>query len=512
MSGSLSSPAQTPSIQFTQVPAATTGFQVPGDYFEVVPGYGRQGVMPFPARNLIIAQMTGAGTGSQWTLYQNIVDPTVLRTLAGPGSQADRIVTAYLKVPSTIPLDVILTGHSLSSTQAFWTRTFTTPVTAPGTYAVNICGTRVTFNCLAGDSAEAQAGDLQSAINGNELLPVGASVTSVGGSWIVSCGDKTFGAESNAYVFLENPLPGDVLPAGMTAGGWTQTVQGAGNPTFAQAQALMQGWWTDVLIPWSDSANLLAWEAEAERRYGAMVGKDVRGWYGFSGTLSQALASAAGVNGKFCVQAGADGWQTEPYVVAAVLMAQVSASLLADPSQQLKGIELPGVVGPVYANRWNDWTTQQPLLAGGVSTFTIDHVGTVYIQKVVMTYSTSPSGAPDMSWHEVMDPAVNTRIRYDWTEYDKAVWGRAKLDADGSAAAQANNGICTPQRKKASWATRYKLYADLGWVTTANTDLADTLFWIDPNNQNRLNAKIYFTRIGNNEINAGQFIYEVGAY
>jgi phage tail sheath gpL-like len=495
-------------ITFTEIPSAPN-FQVPGDYIEIKAGYNNVGLLPFPARNLIIGQMTSAGTATALTIYPNVTDALTVRGLGGPGSQLDRLATLHLPANKSVPTDIIAVADANSAAKAAWTRTFTGPATNNGTYAENICGTRVTFGQLNGDAATVSAGEYAAAINAIPTLPITATVGTGGSASVVTITAKNGGLEANAFSFVVNPLPGDVTTAG-TSSTLVQTVQGATNPNVSTVIAVLAQWYTDALLPWSDTANLVAAGAESERRYNAMVRRDLRWHYGFNGTLSQSLANALGANARFLYQTPFNGPGSEPSCIAAVAMAVASVSLLNDPSQQPRGKALPGVVGPTYANAWQDDTDQNALLTGGSSVFTVDHVGGITMLRYVSTYTENAQGNLDVAWHDIMDAAVATRIRYDWRTYRDEIWGGAKLANNGDIAAQLNTGVCTPQRMTATWATRCNLYASLGWIIDVANQVKRAVIVRDPADPNRLNEQLYYTRIGNLMIDAGQMIFNVG--
>jgi phage tail sheath gpL-like len=503
----MSGPTQ-PTITFTEIPSAPN-LQVPGDYIEIKAGYNTEGILPFPARNLIIGQMTASGSAAPLTIYPNITDPLTARGLAGSGSMADRIATAHLLANQGVPVDMILVVDAVGSAKAAWTRTFVGAPTNNGTYAENICGTRITYGVLNGDSAATQATDYAAAINAIPTLPITATVGTGGSSNIVTMTARNGGLAGNDFSFVQNPLPGDVTPPG-TAGTLVATVVGATNPNVSTVIAVMAKWYTDVLLPWNDTANLLAASAEAERRFNAMVRQGMRWHYGYNGSLSQSLANAIGANARFLFQTPFNAPMSEPYCIAASMMGIESVKALNDPSQQLKGTVLPGVLGPVYANAWQDEPEQNALVSGGCSIFRVNHAGGISALRYVSTYTENAQGALDEAWHDIMEVSVAIRIRYDWQTYRDEIWGGAKLANDGDLAAQLNTGVCTPRRMKSSWATRCNAYAAAGWIIDVPNQIKRAVIVRDPNDPNRLNEQLYYTRIGNLMIDAGQMIFNVG--
>ena len=80
MSGTLA-----PVIAFNEIPYV---WEVPGEYVEVVPNYQNVGALPWPARDLIIAQKLPSGTATAAVAYP-VTRPQDATALFGAGSQAE---------------------------------------------------------------------------------------------------------------------------------------------------------------------------------------------------------------------------------------------------------------------------------------------------------------------------------------------------------------------------------------------------------------------------------------
>jgi phage tail sheath gpL-like len=504
MSGSQSNTNAPPTIDFSEIPA---NWQVPGSNIEVKAGYGSLGLLPFPARILVIGQLGPGSTAAAGVIITNVTSALSVRGLVGPGSMLDRMLTLLLPVSGDVPVDVLPIADANSSTAAQWAilASGTVSSASGGTLAFNVAGTRVTQGCLPGDTAATDATELAASINANPLLPVTAVWT--GPTGLVTVTAKNKGLAGNDILIVPNPLPGDTTPPGLTVT-VTQTVQGATNPALSGLlTAFSNAWYTDIVMPWQDSANVASALAESERRFLAMIRKDVRIHYGITGTYSQQLSAAANANGRFLYASPMYLPQTEPYVIAAVAAGICASQLTNDPSLQLDQIAMPGVVGPMPANLPDD-NEKQMLLVGGCSVFRVERNGTVTMERYVSTYTTNAQGMADTAWHDVMEQAVASRIRYDWRVYFRTLYPANKLAPDGSLAAQ-NANVVTPKRAAASWAARLTFYARLGWVVNeaADAQTSSSTFQIDPNDPNTLQYQLYYTRIGNLIDDAGQLIF-----
>ncbi len=502
MSQSVSTAGAIVSIPFTQIPAP---WDVPGSRVEVAPSYQQVGVLPMPVRALIIGQMIPAGTAVAGVLYQNIVTAAQGTALGGAGSIIDGMVTAHLATNTSVPLDIICVADAVGAAKATWEATFGGPATAAGTVAINIAGQRVTIGTMNGDTATTAATEFAAAVNAMPGLPVIANAFAN----VVEFISKNGGLAGNDISFVVNPAPGDVLPPGLTVA-IAPGVVGATNPSIAAALALVDTtWYCDIAAPWQDVPNVSAMAAEATRRYNAMVRLDARMHVPQTGTLSQQIAAAAAVNAPFVYQSPMTAPGSPPWTIAAAVAGVCAQRLNTDPSLQMNEIALPGIVGPLAANVPDD-AEKEMLLVGGCSVFRVAANGTVTMQRYVSTYRTNAQGVADPAWFDVMEQAVSSRIRYDWQTYRQLIYPSNKLAPDGSLAAASDSTVCTPVRLRGSWTARMMSYARAGWIVNEVADAARSVFEIDPNDPNRAIYQIYYTRIGNLFVDAGQLLFNVG--
>lgn len=502
MSESTSTAGGIVTIPFQQIPAS---WDVPGSKLEILPSYQKVGVLPMPARVLIIGQMTPAGSAAALTVIPNVTTALAGRGYGGSGSIIDGMVTAHLLANQTVPLDIICVADAGGSANAVWTITFGGPSTGNGTPAQEIAGQRVSIGTLNGDSATTSATEFAAAISAIPTLPV----TATAAAGVVTVTAKNAGLAANDISFVTNPAPGDALPPGMTIV-VAQTVQGATNPDVTAALNLVDTtWYTDIILPWQDATNIAEASAEAERRFNAMVRLDCRVHVPFTGTMSQQLTKASVANARFVYSSPLTQPGSPPWAIAASAGGVCAQQLTNDPSRQLDEIALPGIVGPQSANV-PDEDEQQMLLTGGCSVFRVAPDGTVAMKRYVSTYTTNAQGIADPAWFDVMEQAVSSRIRYDWQTYFRLIYPNMKLAPDGGLAAAADSSICTPLRAKGSWTSRMQVYGQKGWVVDTVNQAKASVFEIDPNDPSRLNYQIPYTRIGNLIVDAGQLLFNVG--
>lgn len=491
-----------PNIVFNEIP---TPYYRPADLIEVRPTFGNVGILPFPARNLIIGGMLSTGTATAGVIQQNIILPAQLTALFGAGSQAEAMGIAFLATAGiNIPLDVIGVSDAGGGAKAVYTVTFGGTWTGNGTTALAVAGVRYATGTLSTDTPTTTATEWAAQVNANPQAPVVATAATS----VVTLTAKHAGLTGNDISIVVSPAQGDALVAGMTCV-IAQTVQGATNPSIAAAITAINGlWYTDIAIAWQDIPNLTSLAAELARRYNAMVHLDARGWTFLTGTYSQQLAVPPSVNSQFIFAPGSTAPGSPPWTLTGSLMGVASQSLLQDPSLQLGDLALPGMVGPQRANLPND-AEQELMLAGKVSTLNVLRDGTVTIQRVVSTYETNSAGVTDITtWFDIMETSVATAIRYDWKQYLKSTYPQNKLAPDGSIAAERNTNVLTPSKAKGSWAARMLVYAQAGWIDNETADAKAAMFKIDPTDRNRLDYQVQYTRIGNKMVTAGVLMFQ----
>lgn len=481
--------------------------QRPGEYVEISPNYSNLGILPFPTRALILAQKIAAGTAAIGTIY-NITRKLDATALFGAGSQAETMAWAFLAANRTIPLDVIAVadaGGAVAATGAF---AITAPATGNGTPAVSIGGRRYFVGTVAADTAPTTAAEFVAAINADPQAVVVAVQGAGGAANLVNLTAKNVGAEGNNIDLFVSPAFGDILPLGMTIS-ITPMASGATNPTIAAAlTAIGNLWYSDIAMPWQDSTNLGLLAAELGRRFNAMVMRDGVGYVCFTGTYSQQIAKIAAANSKFLFSIPVTNPPTVPWAWAASLMGVASGKLNDDPSRQLRGLVLPGIVGPRPPDRRTDIEEELLLEAGG-TTFHITRTGAVVLQRVVSLYLVNDAGVNDPAYHDIMEIKVATRIRHDWHGYFALMYPSNKLADDGSLAAQYDTTVVTPGRAKGSYTARMQLWGQLGWVEDTVNQARNSTFVRDVSDRNRLNSRMLYTRVGNMMVLAAQLQFNV---
>ncbi len=499
----LNNTALTPQITFNEIPY---NWKVPGEYMEVAQAVNANAIMDFPARGLVMGQMYATGTATPGQAYQ-LLTKDQANGLFGAGSQAALMAAAWLAVNPYTACDVMGIADDATGTAAAGAVAIAGTATAPGTMALYFGGVRVATGVAIGDTAAVVAANLYAQLQlqgqpGYPYLPCLVPAYTAGQSSVtLTCGHK--GTLGNDIDIRLNAQQGDAVPAGLTVT-ITPMAGGATDPA-ANVQAALDGitttWYTDVVFAWVDATNLGAFNQWLTPRYGAMEKLDAQGYVGFDGTYGIALAFEP--NCKFITDLPVQNPLTPVWISGALMAGACCYSTAQNPSLQMKGVVLTGMVAPAHADRFEQ-PERQALLLAGHSTFTVDADGNCLLQRVTTTYRTDANGILNGAYFDLSATKTPTRVRYDWNAYCSQMWPRNALAPDGSIAADYLENCATPSRLKASWVARATLYERKGWLQNTAALAPQSSFTIDPNDDNRVNAAQPIKIMGNLYVLAGQ--------
>lgn len=488
-----------PVITFDQIPS---NWRVPGTYLEVRPDYSNAGLAEYPTRVLLVVQKLTAGSAAVDRTYR-ITRVSDAIGLFGQGSVGHHMAEAFLLANPTTELHALSLADDGAGVQATRTVTITGTPTLAGVAALYVAGRRVTANVTSASTPTTVAAALVAAITADPDMPVTAANT----AGVITLTARHRGEVGNEIDVRLNLRVDDATPAGLTfviANG----TAGATNPVLSAALSVVASeWFTDIVVPWTDTTNVGLLTTELARRYNAMARLDMHGWVGFRGTFSALSTRGALLNSPYLTAIGANTAPQPGYVWAAALAGVASFHLANDPARQLRSLVLPGILAPAQAARFID-SERDLLLRDGISTFTVTVDGSVVLERVITTYQTTSLGAPDTAWLDAMVPKTLTRIRWDWGIHMALNWPRAKLAMDNDLAAEYAADVATPRRLHASWAGRCKLYARQGWIENVDATVAESVFQINGSDRNRVDAIQKLQLIGNLMVLAGALEFQ----
>lgn len=489
-----------PDITFNEIPY---DWLKPGAFVEVRPNYDRVGLLPFPARALLMVQKLATGSADVATLYR-ITSPEQGTPLFGAGSIGEAMVRSFKRANKTSDVYAIALADAGAGAAAAGTFTFTGPATAAGTVALTVGDQRVLVAVAANDTATQIATAAAAALT----AATGLAVTAAAVDEVVTVTARHKGVVGNAIHLAVNSRIDDVMPAGVTCAVVAMT-GGATNPDVGTLlDAVATEWFTDIVVPWDDATSLAALAADLAARYQAMGKKDAHAYVGGRGTFGQLTTLGGLTNSPHLSIIGAKNSPSPPWAWAAALAGVATFQLANDPARQLRGLALPGIGAPQVADRFTD-DEQDLALKGGISTFNVLADGTVTIDRVVTTYKLSSLNVPDRAWLDVMVPKTMTRIRWDWASYVSTTYPRHKLADDDAVAAHNSDAVVTPRRMHGSWAARCKEYERAGWIEGAKETVAQSSFVRDADDRSRLNANQQVRIIGNLMVLAAALEFQV---
>jgi phage tail sheath gpL-like len=492
-------------IVFNEIPSP---WLVPGNYVEIRPNYTNMGIAAFPTMVLLVGQMlTGApaAPGVPVPLFS----AAQAAGMFGAGSVAARMAAAFLLANPTTPVDIVGLLDSTGAVKATGGIPFGSGTASfAGQVPLYICGTRIAVPVAQSDVNTVVATNTAALINSMPNLPVVASIVGGTPSAVVLTA-KNGGVVGNAIDVRVDYLPSDSIAQGISIASVTPMSGGIGTPSISTLiSSIASVWYTDIVLPWTDTTTLSALTAELTRRYGAMGRMDMHAHVGVAGSYGAVTAISDALNSQWLTMWPVRNPLDEPWVWAATAAGVSIAQLAIDPSRQLRGLALPGLHAPAPDDRWIE-SEHELLLSQGLSTWNVLADGTVVIERVVTTYQTTSLGVADRSWLDIMVPKTMTRIRYDWRTYNSLTYPRNKLADDGSIAAEYDDTIATPRRMSGAWAGRCTLYARAGWIENTDQTIPASLFVRDTTDRNRLNERLEVQIIGNLMIQAAALEFDV---
>jgi phage tail sheath gpL-like len=483
--------------------------RVPGNYAEVRPTTKNVGVLEWPTRVLLIGPAGVSGGVAAANTPVRITRDDHGAAYFGTGSALSEMAAAFRAANTDSELWAMSLADASGATAATATIALGgTGVTVASRAFFYIGGRRVSVTVKPGDTAATVATALIAAITADPLMAATASlVTNQTTQVLLTCKEK--GAHGNGLdVRVADANPDELLPAGVTAV-VTAMAGGTGVPDITTAFArIASDWYTDLVLPWTDSATLGALTAELATRYTATGRKDCHGWLATRATLGQATALGLTLNSPFVTVMPFRGSSpSSPWQWAASMAGVGVFQLGNDPARQLRGLALPGILPPLPADRFSP-TEQELLLKNGHSTHDVLSDGTVVLQRVITTYQRSNLNVANKAWLDVMVPKTMSRIRYDWRSYVALTYPRNKLADDGSPAAEYDDDVATPRRLHNSWASRLTLYSRRGWVDNGSASAKAALFQRNGSDRNRVDSRQPVTIIGNLMILASAMEFE----
>ena len=411
---------------------------------------------------LIFAQMLASGTAVPNVAVLMPPSQDNLRTLLGAGSMGALLAARYkaqdpFGTVYLVPLQD--DGASVAATLPF---TVAGTVAAAGVVPLYIAGFNVPVSAPANQIAAASAAAIVAAINALVDLPVTAAA--VGAVVTLTAKNKGLaGNDIDVRLAYYGASAGEAVPAGMTitgilVGTGTQLAGGAQNPSLTLALANLPAQPFDFyVLPYTDALTLTAWQAfmnDTTGRWSWVQMLYGGAFAGYRATLAGATAFGLTRNDPAIGFLAFYDAPEPAWLWAADLAGNCAASLRSDPAIPLQELVL-GVMPPPLQNRFDAIGERNTLLYSGMSTYEVDQSGTVSIDRMITSYQTTPSGAPDTSYLDVETRYTLAGLIREMRTYLQTTYARKKLVADGSNIPGGSNMVTSQTVLASAWAKYY---------------------------------------------------------
>jgi phage tail sheath gpL-like len=464
-------------ITFNEIPA---NLRVPGVRVEVDPSGAVRGLAGYPVKVLVLGQKLSTGSATAAVPVQ-VFDAAQAVGLFGQHSQLTRMFEALKRADPWTPTYAIPLADLTGGVQATGTITIGGTPTQAGTLSLMIGGRRIRVAVAAAEAVATTATAIAAAITAAETMPV----TATAALGVVTLTARHKGENGNTIDVRANYWAGEATPPGMTVAIAAMS-GGTGNPDIAGAIAAMSAeWWTDVITPWTDSANMTALETELSTRWQAMTDLPCHAWTALSATLANAITWANSRNSQFVSTLAFKASPTPAEEWAAAYGILCARDLGADPARPMTDVALPGILAPAIADRFTA-TERNSALFDGLATWVADAAGTVTLERVTTNYQLNASGAADPAWLDVTTPKTAARIRYELKIYVARNHSRHKIADDGTRFAAGQN-VSTPSSIKGTVAACYMALEQAGLLENVTTALEGTLVERDAAEPTRVN-------------------------
>ncbi len=456
--------------------------RVPGAFIEIDSTRAARGVAPLPHRILLIGQRAAASPTLALT-------PVLITRLDdgifafGRGSMLGMMAAALRFANPSSECWAVALDDLGAGTAATGSLTVTAVPAAPGTINLYVAGARLRIGYAGAATPTTVAAAIAAAINAALDLPVTALVDGGNPAKVnLTCRWK---GETGNDIDLRLDYRADER-SGVTV----QLVAfagGAGNPDVgAILPAWGDRWFTEIVSPYTDLANLNALSTELERRYGPMVMQDGVVFAAKTGTVGALSAFGAARNGRLETILGVKGSPTPSWIWAATVAGIAAFHLAIDPARPLQYLTLPGVLPPSIRDQF---TLQERdlLLHDGIATWRVDEAGLVQIERLITSYQRSQAGAEDTAFLDIETVATLAFVRFAERTRILAKFPRFKL-ADDSFTVRPGQAIVRPRDIRNELIALAGELADRGLVEDLAGFRADLLVERDPNDPNRVNV------------------------
>ncbi|WP_241085734.1 phage tail sheath subtilisin-like domain-containing protein [Candidatus Vondammii sp. HM_W22] len=464
------------SISMNQIP---TNVRVPLVYIEFDNSRAVQGTPAISHQLLVFGQRLAVGSvaadvPTRITSDAQAEDGSMLAEMLLALRQANRYTETWAIALDDDGAAAAATGNIDTSGTA----------TRSGTLNACIGGKRVRVGISSGDTGEAVATALATAINADTTLPVTAQINSEATQVDLTARNK--GEAANDIDLRVNYYQGERTPSSITVV-ITDMSGGTANPDIADGIAAMgDEWWNSLVMPYTDTANLDTLQMKLADRWEPLRMIDGIAYSAHKGTHGTTGTFGGGRNDHLVSCLGTGASPTPPWIWAAVYAGVAAFSITNDPARPLQTLVLDGILPPVVEDRWT-MEERNLLLYDGISTYSVTRDGKVQIERAITTYQTNRYGVADPSYLDVTTPATLGYIRFATRARITQKFPRHKLADDGTRFGP-GQAIVTPSIIRAELLALFRELEEKGLVENFDQYQADLIVERNADDRNRVDV------------------------
>lgn len=470
-------------ISFNAIPI---NLRTPGAYIEIDNSNAVRGLPGIPSRILVIGGRLSTGTVAE-AVPTRVLSEDEAELYFGRGSNMHMMFRSLKLNNDWTEVWAVALDDASGGAQAAGSVTFGGTVTTGGTLNLYIGGQRVRVAVATTDGADDIATNVVAAITAKTDLEVTAEVNGSTAEQVdITARHK--GVTGNYIDLRVNQYPDEKLPAGMTIS-FSAMASGSGNPDIADAIAVLgDQWYTDWLMPYADSANLVTLEAELATRFGPTVMQDGHAYIGARGTHSALTTLGNARNSPHLTIMGADGSPSTPWAWAAAVCGVAAYYTKIDPARPLQTLPLKGILPPKVEDQFT-LSERNLLLYDAISTFTVDDGGVIRIERLITTYETNAQSVDDASYLDVNTLKTLAYLRFSVRARILQKFPRHKLANDGTQFG-AGQAVVTPKIIRAELITLFRQWEDAGLAENIDQFKTDLIVERSTTDVNRVDALI----------------------
>lgn len=387
-------------VLFNFIPGS--GLIAPGTFFEVNSG----GQYESRSRMLVIGHKSSAGslTDNTPTLCSTIEDAAAL---AGVGSQ---LYEMYRVARRAAPVhEIWIASVPITGNAGVWTATLTAMAAAGGTGTFEIAGRKIQVAVGASEAVNTSAANLAAAINAysDPLTRAHLPVTATVSTNVVTLTARHAGVTlADLELTTDANIPGNVYAGKITVANPTPATGAAS--VSAVLAALGDEPFDWIVSPFGDSTNVTAAKAalsDLSGRWAWNVQQYGHYFTGNVGTTGDNTTYGLAQNDRHISAVAIVASPTPAYEWIAQYAARQIPWLADDTSgnaaRNMTDLALEDIRPPRDRTNWPNYAVRNTLNGSGMSTFKVNSVGQVVIDKCVTMQRLNAAGQPDTVFRDV---------------------------------------------------------------------------------------------------------------